>query len=73
MGTRAKYVWVVMGNDFPDSVFATEATAEEFCQGAKAEQEQMRKEGALRYFTPIYYKAYKMKVRTVASKSGDME
>jgi len=27
-----KTVFVVMGNDFPDSVFSSEAAAEEFCR-----------------------------------------
>lgn len=30
-------VWVVMGNDFPNAVFSSEAAADEYCARKKAE------------------------------------
>lgn len=49
-------VYVVMGNDFPDCVFSTEAAAEAYCESKKAE----RREGYRR----IYWRVYEFEVRS---------
>lgn len=52
-------VWVIMSNDYPDSVFATERLAEEYVKSQKAKREDMR----------IYWRAYEFTViaRDIAS------
>lgn len=48
-------VYVVMSNDFPDSVFDTEQAAERYCQ----EKRKIREHG-----TPkIHWRVYEFKVR----------
>lgn len=49
-------VCVVMGNDFPDAVFATEAEAERYCALKRAEV----REGQGR----IYWRVYKFNVQS---------
>lgn len=53
-------VWVVMSNDFPDSVFATAETAESYVRRQMAKQ----KENKLTWDTPrIYYRSYEFELR----------
>jgi len=52
-------VWVIMGNDYPDSVFASEAAAEKYVNERKAE-DNPTKDGLCRR---IYWRAYEYEVR----------
>lgn len=48
-------VYVVMGNDYPDSVFDSEQAAERYCE----EKRRAHKRGEPR----IYWRTYEFKVR----------
>lgn len=53
-------VFVVMGNDFPESVFETEAAAEKYVEQKKAADPEHRKQ----YGGPrIYWRTYEFEVR----------
>lgn len=51
-------VWVVMGNDYPDSVFATEAAAETYVAEKKKEKTEQ-----LFGHARIHWRAYEFEVR----------
>lgn len=51
-------VWVVMGNDYPDAVFTTEAAAKAYCE------EQKKKSLYPGTSTPrIYWRTYEFELR----------
>ena len=51
-------VWVVMGNDYPDSVFWTEEAANRYCEERRNEPGNKREYGGYR----IYWRAYGFEV-----------
>lgn len=52
-------VFVVMSNDFPDSVWASEPAAKAFCAAKNAENAQRVKDGNGR----IYWRVYDFEIR----------
>lgn len=48
-------VWLVMGNDRPDGIFATEEAAERYCQAQLDDK---------KYGQRIYWRTYQFKVRS---------
>ena len=51
-------VWVIMGNDYPDSVFALEEAAEKYIAGKKAERS-----AEARGLPRIYWRSYEFEVK----------
>ncbi len=51
---KQKVVWVVMGNDFPDAVFATEALASQYVVQKKELDAKRVKE----HYATIYWRSY---------------
>lgn len=49
-------VWVVMGNDFPDSVFDNSEAAERHCDS--------KRDGHETHARRIYWRVYKFQLRT---------
>ena len=47
-------VWVVMGNDYPESVFASEAAAKEYVEQKKAAPDYLGKYGDPRIYWNVY-------------------
>lgn len=50
-------VWVVMGNDFPDAVFFTKASAEAYCERKRDEPKIDP------YHARIYWRHYEFEVQ----------
>jgi len=59
-------VFIVMGNDFPATVFATEQGAEDFCtrsrESQKKVQELAKAQNPHSYFARIYWRVYDFEV-----------
>lgn len=53
-------VWVVMSNDFPDSVWSSEDEAKKYVQEKMDDPENITGHG---YTRRIYYRAYQFKVK----------
>jgi hypothetical protein len=60
IGDGEMKVWVVMGNDFPDAVFKSEAAAEKYCADKKAANHKDRQSGHGRM---IYWRSYDFDLR----------
>jgi hypothetical protein len=60
-------VWVVMKNDFPDTVFASEEGAKQYCEQRKTEPESKNRyrEGNrwLEHGWGIYWRTYEFELR----------
>ena len=54
-------VWVIMGNDYPDSVFASEEAAEKYIAGKKAEHLRAQQLGG--GFSRIHWRSYEFEVK----------
>lgn len=52
-------VWVIMGNDFPDCVFAAEEAAAAYIKAKEADEAKQREKG----FGRIYWRSYAYEVR----------
>lgn len=52
-------VWVVMGNDFPETVFDTEKSADDFVAEKKADPANTNQFGGRR----IYWRSYEFELR----------
>lgn len=63
---NAPTVWVVMGSDFPDSVWEDEAAAEDYSTAKNNEDKNKKKHGGSR----IYYRVYGMKVHQTKPKAS---
>lgn len=53
------FVFVVMSNDYPDSVWKNEKEADDFCKKKNAENEERLKMG----FPSIYWRSYGFEVK----------
>ena len=58
-------VYVVMSNDFPDSVFASKQVADRYVK-SKMEEQKPKYKFDHSFSTPIYYKVYVFSVKDSA-------
>lgn len=56
-------VWVIMGNDYPDAVFADEEKANAYIDKRKKEDEEKFKR-QLGYGVKVYWRAYEFELQT---------
>jgi hypothetical protein len=65
-------VHVVMGNDFPDAVFADAADADAYCVKARADSiERLRQQWGQQYSGPgIHYRVYPFELKPKVAKEG---
>lgn len=57
-------VYVVMGNDFPDAVFDSEAAAEAYCEARRGSGQATTWNTAAR----IYWRVYEFELQTATTK-----
>lgn len=58
-------VWVIMGNDYPDAVFTTKASAEAYCAQKRVDNEREVKHHTQR---KIYWRAYEFTVQPLTKE-----
>lgn len=56
-------VHVVMGNDYPDSVFSTAEAAEKYCAERRAADKKRNNLEGKRFYPTVYWRVYSFPVR----------